>query len=147
MEVRIIIDPTAEEPHIELHTAVVTPEITAMVTRLTSETAPLRMLGFVEEEVIPLTPAQLIRVYTEDGRVMAETDLGTVSLRYRLYELDSLLSDPSFLRISNSEIINFKKVRSMNMSISGTITVTLSNGTKAFVSRRYVARIKDFLGL
>lgn len=146
MEVRIILDPTAEEPYIELHAAEVTPEITALVKRLTNE-APSRMLGFKDEEVIPLTPSQLIRVYTEDGRVMADTDLGTMALRYRLYELDTLLADPSFLRISNSEIINFKKVRSMNMSMSGTITVTLSNGTKAFVSRRYVTRIKDFLGL
>lgn len=146
MEVRIILDAAAEEPYIELHTAEVTPEITALVNRLANE-APTRMLGFKNDEVVPLTPAQLIRVYTEDGRVMAKTDLGTLALRYRLYELDTLLADPSFLRISNSEIINFKKVRSMNMSISGTITVTLSNGTKDFVSRRYVARIKDFLGL
>lgn len=78
---------------------------------------------------------------------MADTDLGTVSLKYRLYELAELLTDPSFLRISNSELINFKKVRSMNMSISGTISILLSNGAKTYVSRRYVAKIKTFLGL
>ena len=145
MEVRIIMDPKAETPYIELHTARVTPEITALVNQL-SEGAS-RLLGFKGEEVIPLNLSELIRVYTEEGRVMAETDYGILTLRYRLYEIENMLNGPSFLKISNSEIINFTKVRSMNMGISGTITVTLSSGTKTFVSRRYVARIKDFLGL
>ncbi len=145
MEVRIIMDPKAETPYIELHTARVTPEITALVNQL-SEGAS-RLLGFKGEEVIPLNLSELIRVYTEEGRVMAETDYGILTLRYRLYEIENMLNGPSFLKISNSEIINFAKVRSMNMGISGTITVTLSSGTKTFVSRRYVARIKDFLGL
>lgn len=145
MEVRIIMDPKADTPYIELHAARITPEITALVNQLSEGSA--RLLGFRGEEVIPLNLTQLIRVYTEDGRVMAETDIGTISLRYRLYEIENMLNGPSFLKISNSEIINFAKVRSMNMSISGTITVTLSSGTKTFVSRRYVARIKEFLGL
>ena len=37
--------------------------------------------GFRGEEVIPLYPPQLVRIYTEDSKVMADTDLGTVSLK------------------------------------------------------------------
>ena len=143
MDVQIKIDPSATTPYLEIHTAAVTPEISALISRIAAEPSSVML----PEEVIPLYPPQLVRIYTEDSKVMADTDLGTVSLKYRLYELAELLTDPSFLRISNSELINFKKVRSMNMSISGTISILLSNGAKTYVSRRYVAKIKTFLGL
>ena len=147
MDVQIKIDPLATAPYVEIHTAAVTPASTAMVQRISSEPAAVLLPGLRGEEVIPLYPAQLIRIYTEDAKVMADTDVGTVALKYRLYELSALLTDPSFLRISNSEMVNFKKVRSMNMSVSGTISILLSNGAKTYVSRRYVAKIKTFLGL
>lgn len=147
MDVQIKIDPSATTPYLEIHTAAVTPEISALISRIAAEPSSVMLPGFRGEEVIPLYPPQLVRIYTEDSKVMADTDLGTVSLKYRLYELAELLTDPSFLRISNSELHNFKKVRSMNMSISGTISILLSNGAKTYVSRRYVAKIKTFLGL
>lgn len=46
-----------------------------------------------------------------------------------------------------SEIINLKKVRGFDLSFTGTICVSLSNGTVTYVSRRYVAKIKQLLGL
>ncbi|MEE3499403.1 MAG: LytTR family DNA-binding domain-containing protein, partial [Ruminococcus bromii] len=44
-------------------------------------------------------------------------------------------------------IINLKKVRNFDLSLSGTICVTLSDGTATYVSRRYVSKIKKVLGL
>lgn len=43
--------------------------------------------------------------------------------------------------------INLKKVRNFDLSLSGTICVTLSDGTATYVSRRYVSKIKKILGL
>jgi len=68
-------------------------------------------------------------------------------LRLRLYELEERLRPFSFVRISNSEIINLKRVRSFDLSLVGTICVTLSDGSKAYVSRRYVPKIKEVLGI
>ena len=48
---------------------------------------------------------------------------------------------------SENEIINLKKVRGFDLSFTGTICVSLSNGTVTYVSRRYVAKIKQFLGI
>ena len=55
--------------------------------------------------------------------------------------------DHAFVRISNSEIINLKKVKSFDLSFAGTICVTLSNGQTTYVSRRYVSKIKQVLGM
>nr|WP_330379950.1 LytTR family DNA-binding domain-containing protein [Roseburia intestinalis] len=52
-----------------------------------------------------------------------------------------------FIRISNSEIINLKEVKKFDLSFSGTICVSMSDKTVTYVSRRYVRKIKQVLGL
>ena len=59
----------------------------------------------------------------------------------RLYELEERL-DNRFVRISNSEIVNLKKVKSLDLSFVGTICMELSNGEVSYVSRRYVSKMK-----
>ena len=68
-------------------------------------------------------------------------------MRPRLYELEERLNKRLFVRISNSEIINLKKVIRLDLSMSGTICVELSNQTTAYVARRYVTKIKQALGI
>lgn len=50
-------------------------------------------------------------------------------------------------KLSNSEIVNLKKVLSFDLSFAGTICVSLSDGTSSYVSRRYVNKIKKILGI
>ena len=45
------------------------------------------------------------------------------------------------------KIINLRKVKGFDLSFAGTICVTLSNGTVTYVSRRFVAKIKQLLGI
>ena len=51
------------------------------------------------------------------------------------------------VRISKSEIINLRFVKRLDLSITGTIGIQLKTGETAYVSRRYVNRIKSILGL
>ena len=62
-------------------------------------------------------------------------------------EAEQRLAGRSFVRISNGEIVNLKKVRGFDLSFTGTICVSLANGTVSYVSRRYVSKIKQLLGL
>lgn len=63
MDVQIKIDPSATVPYLEIHTAAVTPEITALINRIAAEPSSVMLPGFRGEEVIPLYPSQLIRIY------------------------------------------------------------------------------------
>ena len=89
----------------------------------------------------------LIRIYLNSGKVVAVTDKGEYILRLRLYEIEKLLLTDQFIRISNSEIINLKKVNNFDLSFTGTICVKLSNGVTTYVSRRYVPKLKKILGI
>ena len=89
----------------------------------------------------------MIRIYLNSGKVVAVTDKGEYILRLRLYEIENRLPSNQFIRISNSEIINLKKVNNFDLSFTGTICVKLSNGIITYVSRRYVPKLKKILGI
>ena len=95
-----------------------------------------------------LPQSQVVRCYAQDKRVYATVDGGTVYLlRERLYELEEQLDRGKFVRISNGEIINLDKVTAVDLSLTGTIRMTLGEAGYAYVSRRYVKKIKEALQL
>ena len=146
MQVEIKLDPTARETKVFIVTDKMDTEVQALVNRITQE-QPQILAGFRGDSVALLQPEEITRIYAASGKVYAATVLGEYSLRLRLYELEERLSSGSFVRISNSEIVNLRKVKGFDLSFSGTISVKLSVGTTTFVSRRYVSKIKRVLGL
>ena len=146
MKIEVRIDEKCKEPKIVVMTDKMTDEINALVKRL-SEEQPQVIAGFKDDTVEVLEPSDIYRVFTTSGKVLAETSHGEYTLRLRLYEMEQRLDNRSFVRISNSDIINLKKVKSFDLSFAGTICIRLSNGTVTYVSRRSVAKIKQLLGL
>ena len=94
-----------------------------------------------------LEPEELIRIYAASGKVFAVTGKGEYTLRLRLYELEEELAGTRFVRVSNSEIVNLDRVTALDLTLTGTIKMTLEGGTVCWVSRRYVKKIKGALGL
>ena len=146
MQIEIEIDEKCREPKIIVLTDKMTDEVNDLLKRL-SDGRPQVIAGFKDEIVELLDPSDIYRVFAVSGKVLAETARGEYALRLRLYEAEQRLDSRSFVRISNSDIINLKKVRSFDLSFAGTICITLSNGTVTYVSRRSVARIKQVLGI
>lgn len=146
MQVEIKIDETAKETKVIIVTDAVDGEVQALMKRITEE-KPQVLAGFSGDSVALLEQSNIIRIYALDGKVYAVTAQGEYVLRLRLYELEDRLDKGKFVRISNSEIINLRKVKGFDLSFSGTISVSFVDGTSTFVSRRYVRKIKTVLGL
>lgn len=146
MEVEIKIDDSYRNPKVVIMTASMTEEVNDVIKKL-SENAPRIICGSRNDKVEVLEQSDLIRIYANDGKVLAVTDQGEYVLRLRLYEAEEYLNESQFVRISNSEIINLKKVSHFDLNFTGTICVKLSNGMTTYVSRRYVPKIKKILGI
>lgn len=146
MQVEVKIDGSYNEPKIIILTASVTEEVNNIVKKL-SEDVPQIISGSKDERIEVLEQTDLIRIYAGNGKVFAVTSNGEYTLRLRLYEIEDRLNPNQFVRISNSEIINLRKVKNFDLSFTGTICVKLSNGTTTYVSRRYVSKIKKILGI
>ncbi len=146
MQIEIKIDSEFKEPKAVIFTDKVTDEITELVRQLSDERSSI-IAGFKDGTAELLEHNDIFRIYASNGKVYAETANDTFTLRLRLYEAEQRLDNQIFVRISNSEIINLKKVTNFDLSFVGTICVKLSNGTVTYVSRRYVAKIKQILGI
>ena len=146
MQIEIKIDSTCREPKIIVVADKLTDAVNDILNRLSGR-QPQVIAGFRHDTVEVLEPSDIYRVFAVSGKVLAQTSRGEYTLRLRLYEAEQRLDGSSFVRISNSDIINLKKVKSFDLSLAGTIRITLSNGTVTYVSRRSVAKIKQLLGM
>ena len=144
MQIDIKIDEFCSELRIIIVTNQITDEIQEIINKLSNPSA--RMLtGFRGNTLKILNQQEIIRIYTQSGKVLAATVSGEYTLRFRLYELEARLDPKNFVRISNSEIINLKKVKGFDLSLAGNIRVTLTDGAVTYVSRRYISKIKKLL--
>ena len=144
MRVEIRIREECDQPRVIIETREMTEEVNAIVRFLE---APRRIAGFRDGVVEALEPDEIIRVYAMEGKVLAVTERGEYALRQRLYEVEERLDASRFVRISNSEIINLRKARSFDLSLTGTVCVRMVNGDVTYASRRYVGKIKKMLGI
>ena len=146
MKVEVKIDNSYKEPKVIIITDTITDEVNLIINKL-SEKTPQIILGNKNEKLELIEQSDLIRIYSNSGKVFAVTDKGEYIIKFRLYEIESLLNSTQFVRISNSEIINLKKVKHFYLNFTGTICVELIDDTKTYVSRRYVSKVKKTLGI
>lgn len=82
-----------------------------------------------------------------DNKTFFYTKDEVYEIKARLYELESKLSNTTFVRISKSVIANLRKLKSIKRTKGARLEADLSNGEKLLVSRQYVSTIKDKLGV
>ena len=82
-----------------------------------------------------------------DNRTFLYTEDDVMEVRQRLYELEVILSDKDFIRISKSQIVNINKISSLKPELNRTITATLCNGELLCISRKYVQTIRNMLSI
>ncbi|WP_313523919.1 LytTR family DNA-binding domain-containing protein [Anaerotignum sp.] len=146
MKIKIEVDESVKETEVVIRAEKITDEVNHIVSRL-SEQTPDVLIGFRDEVAHILDESKLVRIFSAAGKVFAQGEKDEFTLRLRLYEVEEKLNNALFVRISNSEIINLKKVKGFDLSFVGTICVTFTNGTSTYVSRRYVSKIKKVLGI
>ncbi len=89
---------------------------------------------------------EVIRFYSNNQNVYVQDNVGEARIAYKLYELEEKLDERQFFRISKSEIVNLKKIKRLDMSVSGTIKVIFLDDSFSYTSRRNVTRLKQALG-
>ena len=144
MEIELRLEPERTDIFVTVRAPGRTPEVESLLLRLDGGET---LLGFQGDRAERLEPANILRFYGEDKEVRAQTAAGVFTVRQRLYELEKQLAALQFARISHSEIVNLRQVTALDLGLSGTIRMTLKDGTACYVSRRYVKKIKEVLGL
>ena len=147
MRVRARIDKKLDTVEILVCSNELTPQVKALVEDISAfVNEGISGTDFRGEKVmIPLR--DILRFYSENQKVIARDMEGSYVVQEKLYELEERLDAGQFFRISKSEIVNLKKIKRLDMSITGTIKVILSDGTETYTSRRNVTKLKQCLGI
>ena len=146
-----------EKPYCVIHTAKETEGIKAVVQKITQmdeNGASAAVAGWDGDYCIQVKQADIYRIYSLDKKVYMDAQCGdkeeTLLVKMRLYEFEEMAARcgrTDFIRISNTDIVNFSRVTNLDMSFSGIVKVNFTNGTDTMVSRRYMNKIKDQLNL
>lgn len=144
MKIEIRIDENYKENKIIVEANKLTDEMSEVIETLkTIEQKKLKV--FLDEEIYFVDEKDIEAIYSNDKKIYVKTSDKEYLSKNRLYELESILSKNDFIRISNSEIINLNKVKSINTKIMGSIVITFYSGYKTYSSRRYINKIKEIL--
>ncbi len=146
MEVEIRVELGRQEPKVIILAGEESEELRRLAEQLSQLTlGPIPVSRGEDRQLLP--QGKFLRFYADGKGVSAQTAGETYTVRLRLYELEERLDPSRFVRISNGEIINLDRVTAVDLSLAGTICMTLDGTVKAYVSRRYVKKIKEALNL
>lgn len=146
MQVEWKLEPGRQEPKIIIVAGEESEELRRLAAQLSGLSVdPIPV--WLGEQTKRLQQGEFLRFYTDGKGVSAQTATEVYTVRLRLYELEEKLDAQRFVRISNSEIVNLDRVTAVDLSLTGTIRMTLDDRVVSYVSRRYVRKIKGTLDL
>ena len=147
MKVTVVTDPQLNTPEVVIRVPALTPEVEQLANELRDRGEAPSVTAFREGEALLLPRADILRFFADGKGVSCQTAEGIYSVRLRLYELEEQLAGTRFVRVSHSEIVNLDKVTALDLSLSGTIRMTLTGNVTAYTSRRYVKKLKQAVGI
>ncbi|MDR0300091.1 MAG: LytTR family transcriptional regulator [Streptococcaceae bacterium] len=145
MKVEISIDQAYSEDSARFELRELTAELNQAIQNLSA--LDFQLTGRCGNDIYRLDLSALTTIYATEKKVYALSDKEEeYLLKETLSELASLLPS-DYLRISNAEIVNTKKIKSFDLTAGGKIKLTFKNGNWTFSSRSYLKGIKDYFKL
>ncbi|ABR35627.1 LytTR family DNA-binding domain-containing protein [Clostridium beijerinckii] len=146
VSINIISSELEEEVIFNVHN--VQEKITEAIELLTSSNEVIKhLLGRKEEKYYKVNVDEIFYIESIDRKVFIYTKTQTYEISEKLYVLEEQLSSMNFIRISKSLLLNIDKIHSFYPKLSGNLETLLTNNEKVIISRRYVANLKNKLGM
>jgi len=123
-----------------------TPQVTELMKRLESP-SQVNLMGKLDESLYILQAEEIVCIYTQGTKVKASCGDRVYDLKEKLYQLENLLEDRGFIRLSKFAIANVSKIKRIDVAFNGSMEVVFSNDQTEVISRRQVKAVKSYLGI
>ena len=143
MKIRILKIAHNEPEELEIRCHEVTEEVEEIVTFVKSRQG--RLTGVIEGRQYEVPVTDIYYVEAVDNTVFIYGQQQIYKARQKLYELEGILRERYFLRVSKSLIINLMKVKSIKPALNGRYSAILQSGEEVIISRKYVSDLKRAL--
>ena len=135
--------PESEPEMVEIRYHWITDEIQEIITFVKSRQGQLSAARDGKRFEVPVV--DLFYAESVDDRLFLYTAADSYEIRMKLYELEDLLKNNSFFRVSKSMIVNLMKITSVRPALNGRFSAILKNGEEIIISRKYVPALKQIL--
>lgn len=143
MELKLLKVSKEQPEQVEIRCHEVTEEVREIVTFIKTRQGQLTGLQDGKQYEIPVT--DVCYVEAVDNRVFLYTNKQVYETRQKLYEMEEVLREKYFLRVSKSILLNLMKVRAIKPALNGRFLAVLQSGEEIIISRKYVPALKEAL--
>ncbi len=147
VDIEIVIDEKYFDPKVTILTRANTRQVENIIYAVedASENGFPQIVVNDNDKLVFISQRDIVRMYAESRRIYLQTADGLYTVRRTLSGLEEDLNPDRFIRTSQSEIINLFKVKSFDVSFSGTIGVEFDCGVKSWVSRSRIKQLRMML--
>lgn len=143
MEIKLLKIAKEQPEQIEIRCHEITEEVREIVTFV--KTRQGQLTGVQEGKQYEVPVLDVCYIEAVDNKVFLYTQKQVYETRQKLYELEELLKEKYFLRVSKSLLLNLMKVKSIKPALNGRFLAILQSGEEIIISRKYVQELKNAL--
>jgi len=96
-------------------------------------------------ELFLLKTNDILYFYSDEKYIYAKTRDESYRVKQKMYELEEILPNNKYVRISSAYIINIDKTISFDIGQIGSLYAKMEDGKKLEVSKRRIKEVKNFL--
>lgn len=145
MKIEIDINEKYEDTAVVIQTPKLTKDIEKVISLIRTVDSQITVSD--NDETIVLDTATILYIEALERNTFVYTKSATYQSDMKLYELEEVLSNQDFIRVSKQMIINLRKVKSLKADVNRKIRVTLQNDEQIMVSRMYADELRKRLGV
>ena len=133
----------SEPEELEIRCHEETEEVRDIVTFVKSRQG--KLTGNFKGQKYEIPVADVYYVEAVDNAVFIYGQENVYESKQKLYELEGILREKYFLRVSKSLIINLMKIKAIKPALNGRYSAILQSGEEVIISRKYVMHLKSAL--
>ena len=143
MEIKVIKISPKEPEELQIRCHEMTEQVKEIITFVKSRHG--KLTGVIEGKQYEVPVTDVYYVEGVDNSVFIYGKQVVYESKQKLYELEEVLKEKYFLRVSKSLIINLMKVKSIKPALNGRYLAVLQGGEEVIISRKYVPQLKKAL--
>ncbi len=132
-----------KEEHVDIYYSKMNPSIKKVINFFNHEQRIL--WGKFDDETVSIPIIKIYYIESVDRKTFAYMKDNVLEIDNTLIELEDMLTDYGFVRVSKSYIVNIYKIIKLKPEVNMKICATFENGEKIYINRSYKKSFNDYL--
>ena len=128
---------------LEIHCHCISDEVREIIAFVKSRQGQLT--GTADERQYEIAVSDIFYIEAVDNKTFLYTKDKVYETRQKLYELEEMLQQKHFLRVSKSTLLNLMKVSAIKPALNSRFIAVLFSGEQVVITRKYVPELKKAL--